>query len=134
MHGFNLIYQFWIHTKFIGKLGPLEYVLNTPSDHRVHHGVNPQYLDKNYGGVLIVWDRIFGSFIEEREEPKYGIIKPVDSFNPLWINTHAWFEMFAAMRERKTLRGKLRCVFGSPNMEFAEAVSLNPAKDASSPV
>ncbi len=134
MHGFNLIYQFWIHTKFIGKLGPLEYVLNTPSDHRVHHGVNENYLDKNYGGVLIIWDRMFGSFIEETEEPKYGIIKPVDSFNPLWINTHAWFEMFAAMRERKTLRGKLRCVFGSPNMDFEEALSVTSTKDASSPV
>ena len=134
MHGFNLIYQFWIHTKFIGKLGPFEYIFNTPSDHRVHHGVNEQYLDKNYGGVLIIWDRMFGSFIEETEEPRYGIIKPVGSFNPLWINTHAWFEMFYAIRERKTLRGKLRCVFGSPNMDFDEALSVNSAKDASSPV
>ena len=134
MHGFNLIYQFWIHTKFIGKLGPLEYVLNTPSDHRVHHGVNEQYLDKNYGGVLIIWDRMFGSFIEETEEPKYGIIKPVDSFNPLWINTHAWFEMFAAIKQQNTLRGKLRCVFGSPNMEFVETVSISSPNDASSTV
>ena len=97
MHGFNLIYQFWIHTKFIKTLGPLEYVLNTPSHHRVHHGVNPSYLDTNYAGVLIIWDRMFGSFIKETEEPRYGIIKPVESFNPLWINTHAWFEMFSAI-------------------------------------
>lgn len=117
MHGFNLIYQFWIHTEFIKTLGPLEYVLNTPSHHRVHHGVNNAYLDKNYAGVLIIWDRLFGSFVKETEEPKYGIIKPVNSFNPLWINTHAWHEMYEAARSRPTLIGKLRCIFASPNMD-----------------
>lgn len=116
MHGLNLIYQYWIHTRFIGKLGWLEYVLNTPSHHRVHHGVNDIYLDKNYAGVLIIWDRLFGTFVEETEEPRYGIIKPLKSYNPIWINTHAWAEMWTAMRERKTLAGKLRCVFGSPNL------------------
>ena len=118
MHGFNLIYQFWIHTKFIKTLGPLEWILNTPSHHRVHHGVNNPYLDKNYAGVLIIWDRLFGSFVQETEEPRYGIIKPIKSFNPLWVNTHGWFEMFAAMRERKGIRNKLRCIFASPNMEM----------------
>lgn len=117
MHGFNLIYQFWIHTKFIKTLGPLEYVFNTPSHHRVHHGVNNPYLDKNYAGVLIIWDRMFGSFVPETEEPQYGIIKPVKSFNPLWINTHGWFEMIENMKRCRTLRGKLRSVFGSPNFE-----------------
>lgn len=116
MHGFNLIYQFWIHTKLIRRLGPLEWVLNTPSHHRVHHGVNDAYLDKNYAGVLIIWDRLFGSFVNEAEEPRYGIIKPLRNFNPIWINTHGWVEMRDAIRERKTLRAKLRCVFGSPNM------------------
>ena len=117
MHGFNLIYQFWIHTKFITSLGPLEYVLNTPSHHRVHHGVNNPYLDKNYAGVLIIWDRMFGSFVTEAEEPKYGIIKPVNSFNPLWINTHAWAEMWQEIRQRNTFMGKMRCIFASPNMD-----------------
>jgi alkylglycerol monooxygenase len=117
MHGFNLIYQFWIHTRFITSLGPLEYVLNTPSHHRVHHGVNNPYLDKNYAGVLIIWDRLFGSFVTEAEEPKYGIIKPVNSFNPLWINTHAWAEMWQEMRRRNTFIGKMRCIFASPNMD-----------------
>lgn len=116
MHGFNLIYQFWIHTKLIHRLGPLEWVLNTPSHHRVHHGVNELYLDKNYAGVLIIWDRIFRSFVDETEEPRYGIIKPIKSFNPLWVNTHAWVEMWQAMKERKSLIGKLRCIFGPPNM------------------
>ena len=117
MHGFNLIYQFWIHTKFVKTLGPLEYVLNTPSHHRVHHGVNNPYLDKNYAGVLIIWDRMFGSFVQETEEPLYGIIKPVNSYNPLWINTHAWAEMWQAMRQRDTILGKMRCIFASPNMD-----------------
>lgn len=120
MHGFNLIYQFWIHTKLVDRLGPLEWVLNTPSHHRVHHGVNEQYLDRNYAGVLIIWDRLFGSFVVETEEPRYGIIKSIGSYNPLWINTHAWFEMAEAMKSRRTILGKLRCVFGSPNMEFDE--------------
>ena len=124
VHGLNLIYQFWIHTKFVKDLGPLEYVLNTPSHHRVHHGVNDQYLDKNYAGVLIIWDRLFGSFIREDEEPRYGIIKPIESYNPLWINFHAWHEMFEAMKERKTLSGKLWCVFQSPNMDLEEKAAL----------
>ena len=117
MHGFNLIYQFWIHTRFVKKMGWLEYVLNTPSHHRVHHGINSPYLDKNYAGVLIIWDRLFGSFVPETEEPRYGIIKPLRSYNALWINTHGWYEMWQAMRERKTLRAKLRCMFASPNMD-----------------
>lgn len=125
MHGFNLIYQFWIHTEFIKRLGPLEYVLNTPSHHRVHHGVNDQYLDKNYAGALIIWDRIFGTFIEETEKPRYGIIKPINSYNPLWINTHGWLEMLAAMKGRKSLTGKLRCMFSSPNMAFEEKAALH---------
>lgn len=118
MHGLNLIYQFWIHTKLIKSLGFLEYFLNTPSHHRVHHGVNDAYLDKNYGGIFIIWDRLFGSFVKEDETPRYGIIKPIHSRNWLWINTHAWAEMLAAMKKQKTILGKIRCVFGSPNMEF----------------
>ena len=125
MHGLNLIYQFWIHTKTVKKLPAFaEFVLNTPSHHRVHHGVNEQYLDKNYGGILIVWDRIFGTFIEETETPRYGILKPLTSYNWLWINSHGWTEMFEEIRRRKTFSGKLRCVFGSPNMDFEEKILL----------
>lgn len=121
MHGFNLIYQFWIHTKVVKKLPAFaEYVLNTPSHHRVHHGVNDEYLDKNYAGIFIVWDRLFGTFVGENETPRYGIIKPIQSYNWLWINSHAWAEMFEEMRKKKTFAAKLRCVFGSPNMEFEE--------------
>jgi sterol desaturase/sphingolipid hydroxylase (fatty acid hydroxylase superfamily) len=120
MHGLNLLYQFWIHTEFVRTLGPLEYVLNTPSHHRVHHGVNDIYLDRNYAGALIIWDRIFGSFVPETEAPRYGIIKPIKSYNVLWINTHGWVEMYEAIKTRKTLAGKLRCIFASPNMDFEE--------------
>ncbi len=121
MHGFNLIYQFWIHTELVDKLPrPVEYFLNTPSHHRVHHGVNNQYLDKNYAGVFMIWDRMFGTFVGEEEKVRYGIITPLKSYNWLWINSHAWAEMWSAMKTRKTFWGKLRCIFGSPNMDFVE--------------
>jgi alkylglycerol monooxygenase len=120
VHGANLTYQYWIHTPFVKNAGPFEYFMNTPSHHSVHHAVNDIYIDKNFGGTFIVWDRIFGTFEKETEEAHYGITRPLDSYNWLWINTHAWSEMFAAMRERKTLFGKMRCIFASPYMDFAE--------------
>lgn len=119
IHGLNLVYQFWIHTQFVGKLGFLESVLNTPSHHRAHHAVNNQYLDKNYAGIFIVWDRLFGTFVEESETPRYGTITPLKSYNPLWINTHGWFETFETVKKRKTLRQKFRCLFGSPDLKSA---------------
>jgi sterol desaturase/sphingolipid hydroxylase (fatty acid hydroxylase superfamily) len=91
--GLNLIYQFWIHTEAIRRLPRwFEAVMNTPSHHRVHHGVNPRYLDANYAGVFIVWDRMFGSFTPEvDEEPvRYGIVKQLGSFNILWAAVHEW--------------------------------------------
>ena len=90
---FNLLYQFGIHTRTIRTLGPLEWVLNTPSHHRVHHARNPKYLDKNYAGTLIIWDRMFGTFQAEEEEPVYGLTKPLDSWNPLWANLHVWRDL-----------------------------------------
>ena len=118
MHGFNLIYQFWIHTKFIKTMGWFEHIFNTPSHHRVHHGVNNPYLDKNYAGVLIIWDRMFNSFVRETEEPRYGIIKPIHSYNPLWINTHGWVEMYEAIRRQTSFAKKIKCIFASPNMDL----------------
>jgi sterol desaturase/sphingolipid hydroxylase (fatty acid hydroxylase superfamily) len=91
--GFNLIYQFWIHTEAIKRLPKwFEAVMNTPSHHRVHHGVNPRYLDANYAGVFIIWDKMFGSFVPERDdEPvRYGIVKQLGSFNILWAAVHEW--------------------------------------------
>ncbi len=90
----NTLYQFWIHTETIGRLGPLERVLNTPSHHRVHHGRNPEYIDRNLGGMLIVWDRLFGTFEPERSRVVYGITTPLRSWNPLWANVHYWVELF----------------------------------------
>ncbi|MBL8143934.1 MAG: sterol desaturase family protein [Acidobacteria bacterium] len=90
---FDTLYQFWIHTRVIDRLGWLEWVLNTPSHHRVHHARNAQYLDKNYAGVLIVWDRWFGTFEPEVEPPVYGLTKPLDSWNPVWANLHVWADL-----------------------------------------
>src|SRR5262249_20987628 len=90
---FNLLYQFWIHTRAIRTLGPLEWVLNTPSHHRVHHARNPKYIDKNYAGTLIIWDRLFGTFQAEEEEPVFGLTKPLNSWNPLWANLHVWRDL-----------------------------------------
>src|SRR3546814_4139511 len=85
-HQVAILYQFWIHTEYIGKLPAfIEYVFTTPSHHRVHHASNEKYLDKNYGSTFIVWDRIFGTFMEEEETPTYGITKPVASYNPIYL-------------------------------------------------
>lgn len=110
----NLIYQFFIHTQAVRTLGPLEWLLNTPSHHRVHHGSNAVYLDKNYGGVLIVWDRLFGSFALEREVPCYGVTTPLRSFNPLWANLVELGNMVQESRVQRDLRGLLRVWFGHP--------------------
>ena len=99
----NTLYQFWIHTRAVKRIGPLEWILNTPSHHRVHHGINPKYIDKNYAGVFILWDRLFGTFQDEEEEPVYGTVKPLASWNPLWANAHYWVEM--AQMARATSRG-----------------------------
>ncbi len=120
-HAINLIYQFWIHTREIDRLPkPLEAVLNTPSHHRVHHGVNPQYQDKNYAGVFIVWDRLFGTFEPEVEEPVYGITKPLASWNPVWANLHVIRDIIHNARRATRWRDKLRIVFGRPGWKPAE--------------
>lgn len=103
----NTLYQFWIHTELIGKLGPVERLLNTPSHHRVHHGINPQYLDKNYAGILICWDRMFGTFEPEVERPVYGIVKPLRSLNPLWANLHHYLDIARLAATTSTWRAWL---------------------------
>jgi alkylglycerol monooxygenase len=93
----NLIYQFWVHTQHIGKLGWYEWIFVTPSNHRVHHAQNERYVDRNYGGLFIIWDRLFGTFQEELEDdpPVYGIRGPLHSWNPLRALTHIYVDMFA---------------------------------------
>ncbi len=112
----NLLYQTWIHTGLIPKLGWLEYVLNTPSNHRVHHATNADYLDRNYGGVLIVFDRLFGTYVEERDsEPcLYGLVKPVGSDNPLRIAFHEWIDMGRDALRARSLRELTGYLFGRP--------------------
>jgi alkylglycerol monooxygenase len=95
VNALSTLYQFWIHTELVGKLGPVELVLNTPSAHRVHHAVNPRYLDRNYAAVFILWDRIFGTYVPERERPVYGLTKPMRSFNPLWAQVQPWSDLAA---------------------------------------
>jgi sterol desaturase/sphingolipid hydroxylase (fatty acid hydroxylase superfamily) len=110
----NTLYQFWIHTRLIGRLGPLEWVLNTPSHHRVHHGRNPKYIDRNHGGTLIVWDRLFGTFAREEDEPVYGITRPLASWNPVWANLHYWSEMWDIARRARRPLDRLRVLWKRP--------------------
>lgn len=108
------LYPFFIHTRTIGKLGLLEYILVTPSHHRVHHGSNPHYLDKNYGDVLIIWDKLFGTFAPEVEEPVYGLTKPLRSYSFLWQQFHTLLELLEATRRTPGTRAKIRLLFGPP--------------------
>ncbi len=101
-HGCMIVYQFWIHTRLVGRLGALELVMNTPSHHRVHHGVDPKYLDKNYAGVFIVWDRLFGTFQPEEEPPTYGTIEPLASWSPVWAHLQYGVKLLARMRAARS--------------------------------
>lgn len=113
--GINLIYQFWVHTEAVGTLpAPIEAVLNTPSHHRVHHGKNPRYLDKNYGGILIVWDRLFGTFEREDEKVVFGITKDLTSYNPLVIAFHEYAAIARDVARAKSLREAWGYLFGPP--------------------
>ena len=102
------------HTQWINKLGLLEYIFVTPSSHRVHHGSNECYLDKNYGNFLIIWDRLFGTFAEEKEKVKYGIRENVKTFNPLKITFRVWFQIADDFSKSKTIKNKLLSIFGRP--------------------
>ena len=113
--GLNLIYQFWIHTEVIGKLPRwVEAVFNTPSHHRVHHGANTEYLDRNYAGVLIVWDRLFGTFTEERARVVYGLTKNITTYNPFVIAFHEYAAIWRDVRAARTLRDRVGIVWHGP--------------------
>ncbi|MDP1972822.1 sterol desaturase family protein [Sediminibacterium sp.] len=112
IHG---VYPFFTHTQLIGKLGWIEYIFVTPSHHRVHHSSNPIYLDKNYGDILIIWDKLFGTFEEEKEEPKYGLTKPLNSYSFLWQHFHFQLEMLLAWNEATNWKSKLKVLFGNPD-------------------
>ena len=139
--GLNLVYQFWIHTEAIGRMWkPIEWIFNTPSHHRVHHATNPRYLDANYAGTLIIWDRMFGTFVPELDEdmPRYGIVRNIGTFNPLRVGFHEWIDMFRdAARPGLSIRQRLAYLFAPPGWSHdgsrkgsealkADYVVLNP--------
>ena len=112
----NLLYQFWLHTEWVPKLGWLEHVLNTPSHHRVHHAANAEYIDRNYGGVLIVFDRLFGTFAAECDDLpcRYGLTKPLLSHNPIRIAFHEWLNIAGDLRRARSWREAIGYLFGPP--------------------
>lgn len=124
----NLAFQFFVHTQAIGKLGWLEYVFNTPSIHRVHHARNDRYIDRNYAGVLVIWDRLFGSYVAEdpAEPPVYGIVEPLHTYNPLKATFHEWASMLVDAVRMKGWRNRLKALFAPP----AWAAQWHAARDA----
>lgn len=112
----SLIYQYWIHTELITKLPKwFEAVFNTPSHHRVHHATNPQYLDRNHAGILIIWDKLFGTFEPEEEKPIYGLVKNIETFNPIKVAFMEWYNMFIDFKNSKTsYSNKLKYFFKPP--------------------
>ncbi|RZK53334.1 MAG: fatty acid hydroxylase family protein, partial [Pedobacter sp.] len=129
LSAFNTLYQFWIHTRTIKSMCFLEYILNTPSHHRVHHGSNPKYIDKNHAGTLIIWDRLFGTFQKEEEEVYYGITTPLASWNPVWANVHYWAELWSTAKKTDNLKDKVK-VFIKPPGWFPEKLGgFKPAPE-----
>jgi len=138
--GINLLYQFWIHTETINRIGPFEKVLNTPSHHRVHHGSNGPYLDRNHGSILIIWDKLFGTFEPEGEPVICGLTKNIHTFNPLRIAGHEYAEMFRDIARSQNWRDRLGFVLRGPGwagrrraeqLRGAEARPGPPAEECS---
>lgn len=115
----DLLYQFLVHTELVGRLGPIEWIFNTPSHHRVHHGSNLRYLDKNYGGIFIVWDRLFGTFQAEEDDEKvvYGLTANIETFNPLRIAFHEWAALARDVRRREGLRDRWKTLASPPGWD-----------------
>jgi sterol desaturase/sphingolipid hydroxylase (fatty acid hydroxylase superfamily) len=118
LQAISLLYQFWIHTELVKDMGPLEWVLNTPSHHRVHHASNRQYLDKNHGGTLIVWDRLFGSFTKEEQACVYGLTKNIQTYNPVRIAFHEWADILHDIVSARTWRDRRSVVLGRPGWKY----------------
>lgn len=110
----NTLYQFWIHTRLIRRMGPLEWLFNTPSHHRVHHGQNPQYIDRNHAGMFIVWDKLFGTFEPEGEEVVYGVTEPLESWSPIYANLHTWRVTLDRARRTRRVADKVRLFLKPP--------------------
>jgi sterol desaturase/sphingolipid hydroxylase (fatty acid hydroxylase superfamily) len=117
--GINLIYQFWIHTEAIKRLSWVERVFNTPSHHRVHHGSNRQYLDRNHGSILILWDKLFGTFEEEDEPVVYGLTRNIDSFNPVTIAGHEWLDLAEDVASAQNWHDRWSFLLRGPGWAYA---------------
>jgi len=115
-YSLNLAYQFWIHAEWIPKLGPLEGILNTPSAHRVHHAANVEYLDSNFGGVLVIFDRLFGTYRPERSDVpiRFGLVKPLETYNPVKIAFHQFGPLLRDLKHARSLREFVGYLFGPP--------------------
>ncbi len=124
-----LVYQFWIHTEHIGKLGWFDKVFSSPSNHRVHHAVNDQYLDKNYGGMLVIWDRLFGTFAEEEDACVYGTRTQLQSWNPLWAVTGGYWQLAKTALQMPRWQDKLQVWFKPPGWSPADMPASGPAFD-----
>jgi len=125
---FSTLYQFWIHTELIGKLGWFERVFNSPAQHRVHHAINPQYLDKNYAATLCVWDRLFGTYQEEVELPVYGLVKPLANFNAFWAQVHYWVELWEQARTAERPLDRIKVWFMPPTFRGTGLQPHEPPK------
>ena len=132
MSALNTLYQFWIHTETINKMGFLEYFLNTPSHHRVHHGRNPKYIDKNHAGTLIIWDKMFGTFQAEEEKPTYGITKPLNSWNAVWANFAHYAQMGSDLKRIRRWKDKGKYLFMKPGWLPEELGGYQAAPDVDS--
>ena len=117
---FVTLYQFWIHTKAIGRMGAFEWLFNTPSHHRVHHGSDPKYIDRNHAGTLIIWDKLFGTFQREEEEPIYGITTPLRSWDPIKANFHYWGDLLRWARQTRSWKDKLLVFVKPPGWKPAD--------------
>jgi sterol desaturase/sphingolipid hydroxylase (fatty acid hydroxylase superfamily) len=134
----NLAYQFFVHTQWVGKLPrPIEFIFNTPSHHRAHHGRNPVYIDRNYGGTLIVFDRLFGTFVEENEPVDYGLVRQPRGYNVLWLTVHEWVHMLRDMARPGPWHQRLKHLWAPPEWERGAparpATRDNPAHASPSP-
>ncbi|MEI7592319.1 MAG: sterol desaturase family protein [Actinomycetes bacterium] len=116
----NLLYQYWIHTDLIDRIGPFESILNSPSHHRVHHGVNPRYLDRNHGSILILWDRLFGTFERENEPVVYGLTTNIDTFNPALVATREYRDIGRDISSSPSWRQRLSFVLRGPGWSYEQ--------------
>ena len=130
MQAISLLYQFWIHTEVVKHMRPLERVLNTPSHHRVHHATNPQYIDRNHAGTLIIWDRWFGSFEPEQETCVYGLTANLNTFNPVRIAFHEWIDIWRDLKASRSWRERLTAVFGNPGAFKQEELAAQALETA----